>query len=56
MLSPSPYDPSGGLGVEKVRGAYEPRCAFVLLDDDLSYLLMWSPLIHSYHPLRPDVL
>jgi hypothetical protein len=32
------------------------RLAFVLLDDDLAYLLMWTPAIHNYcRPLRPDV-
>ena len=29
------------------------RLAFVLLDDDLAYLLMWTPAIHNYcRPLR----
>ena len=33
------------------------RRAFVLLDHPLSYLLMWSPVIHNYcRPSRPDVL
>ncbi len=30
--------------------------AFVLLDDDLAYLLMWTPVIHNYcRPMRPDL-
>jgi hypothetical protein len=34
----------------------EMRLALVLLDDDLSYLLMWSPVIRNYcRPMRPDV-
>ncbi|HEV3238175.1 MAG TPA: hypothetical protein VGZ25_14390, partial [Gemmataceae bacterium] len=32
------------------------RLAFVLLDDELSYLFMWSPVVHNYcGPVRPDV-
>ena len=32
------------------------RLAFVLLDDDLSYLFMWSWAVHNYcRPMRPDV-
>jgi len=32
------------------------RLAMVLLDDDLSYLLQWTPVIHNYcRPVRPDV-
>jgi SMI1 / KNR4 family (SUKH-1) len=32
------------------------RLAFVLLDDELSYLLMWTPLVHNYcRPMGPDV-
>jgi hypothetical protein len=32
------------------------RLAFVLLDDELSYLFMWSGAVHNYcRPMRPDV-
>ena len=32
------------------------RLALVLLDDQLSYLIMWSPPVHNYcRPMRPDV-
>ncbi len=31
------------------------RLAFVLLDDDLSYLMQWSPLLQNCRPMRPDV-
>ena len=32
------------------------RLAFVLLDDELSYLIQWSPLLDNFcRPLRPDV-
>ena len=32
------------------------RLALVLLDDELSYLFMWSPAVHNYcRPTRPDV-
>lgn len=34
----------------------QTRLAFVLLDDDLSYLFMWSPAVPNYcRPMRPDV-
>jgi hypothetical protein len=42
----------------ELREQFEPRTrlAMVLLDDDLSYLMMWSPVIHNYcRPMRPDV-
>jgi hypothetical protein len=40
----------------RTRLSAETRLALVLLDDDLSYLLMWSPVIHNYcRPMRPDV-
>ena len=33
------------------------RLSLVLLDDELSYLMMWSPAVHNYcRPTRPDVL
>jgi hypothetical protein len=32
------------------------RLSLVLLDDELSYLFMWSPAVHNYcRPMRPDV-
>jgi hypothetical protein len=32
------------------------KLAFVLLDDELSYLIQWSPLLDNFcRPLRPDV-
>jgi hypothetical protein len=43
-------------GLERPSTA-QMRLAFVLLDDDLAYLLMWTPAIHNYcRPLRPDVI
>jgi hypothetical protein len=44
--------------LEELRADFseEMRLALVLLDDDLCYLLMWSPVIHNYcRPMRPDV-
>jgi hypothetical protein len=51
----------GTVTIVKFRGkslrVQDPRDAFVLLDDPMSYLVMWSGMIgNGCRPLRPDVL
>ncbi len=44
--------------LEELRASFnvQMRLALVLLDDELSYLFMWSPVVHNYcRPMRPDV-
>ena len=44
--------------LDELRTSFTPqmRFALVLLDDELSYLFMWSPAVHNYcRPERPDV-
>jgi SMI1 / KNR4 family (SUKH-1) len=42
--------------LEEHRDMSPMRLAFVLLDDELSHLFMWSQAVHNYcRPMRPDV-